>query len=214
LIQVAGAGGEVVRIGTSGHYLIHCLPPALRKLRVDYPMIELIITTGTAQSVVEQLHQNEADVGFITLPVDEQAFAVTPVRTDQIFALLPASYADIPAKVTPHYAGRRPLILEYQRATVASLIGGWFEAAAVAARPAMAFDNLEAIKIVVAAGLGMSFVDLLPGFPGDPAPEDVVLRPLDPPLSRTIGLVVRRDKPDDSALAIVHETLRVLAQRS
>jgi DNA-binding transcriptional LysR family regulator len=201
-----------VRIGTSSHYLIHCLPPALRKLRAEYPMVELVITTGTAQGVAEQMQRNEIDLGFITLPVDEQAFAVTPVRTDPIFAILPASYPDIPAKVTPSYAGRHPLVLEHQRATVASLIGGWFEGGGVAAHPAMAFDNLEAIRIVVAAGLGMSFLDLLPGLvPGRAPSEDVALRPLDPPLARSIGIVVRRDKPDDPALAIVRETLLALA---
>jgi DNA-binding transcriptional LysR family regulator len=201
-----------VRIGTNGHYLIHCLPPVLRTLRAEFPMVELVVTTGTAQGVADRILRNETDIGFITLPVDERAFEVTPVRTDPIFAMLPASYADIPAAVTACYAGRHPLILEYQRATVASLIGRWLEGGGTAVRPAMEFDNLEAIRIVVAAGLGMGFVDDLPGYCADPGEGSVALRPLDPPLERQIGVVVRRDKPPDPALAIVRDALLALAE--
>jgi DNA-binding transcriptional LysR family regulator len=199
-----------VRIGTSGHYLIYCLPPLLRKMRIDFPTVEVVITTGIASSVTEQLLKNEVDVGLITLPVDERVFAVTPVRTDPILAFLPSSFIDIPAKVTPDYASRHPLILEHHRATVASIVDDWLQAAGVSARPAMAFDNLEAIRIVVAAGLGISFLDVLPSFPPDPASPDIVLRPLDPPLERSIGLVVRRDKPADPALEAIRETLLAL----
>jgi DNA-binding transcriptional LysR family regulator len=200
-----------VRIGTNGHYLIHCLPPVLQRLRAEFPMVEIVVTTGTAQGVADRIVRNEADIGFITLPVDERAFDVRPVRTDPIFAMVPGSYADIPAAVTPCYAQRHPLILEYQRATVASLIGRWLESGGSPVRPAMEFDNVEAIRIVVAAGLGMGFVDDLPGFSADPGGGRVVLRPLDPPLERSIGIIVRRDKPPEPALAIVRDALLTLA---
>jgi DNA-binding transcriptional LysR family regulator len=127
--------------------------------------------------------------------------------------VIPASYRDIPKRVTPAYASRQPLILEYQRATVGSLIGRWLEAGGATGRPVMEFDHVEAIKIVVASGLGMSFVDSLPGFCSEPAvAEHVVLRPLSPALQRTIGIVVRRDKPGDPALDVVRETLAELGQ--
>lgn len=194
-----------VRMGTNGHYLIHCLPPVLRRLRAEFPMIELIVTTGTARDVTDQMLRNEIDIGLVTLPVDERLFAVTPMRTDPILAVLPASYADRPARVSPAYAGRHPLILEDQRSTVASLIGRWLEGGGIALRPAMQLDTIEAIRIVVAAGLGISFIDDLPGL--FVAADDIVLRPLDPPLERSIGVVVRRDKPDEPALAMVREAL-------
>lgn len=204
-----------VRIGTNGHYLIHCLPPALRALRAEFPMIELIITTGTAQGVMDRMLRNETDVGFITLPVDERLFAVTVVRTDPIFAVLPAGYADVPDRVTPAYAAGHPLIFEVQRATVANKIGGWLEAGGVAVRPAMELDNLEAMGIVVAAGLGVAFIDDLPAFSFGPAVAGgVVLRPLDPPLERSVGVVVRRDKPDEPALSTVRDALTALGRRS
>jgi DNA-binding transcriptional LysR family regulator len=199
-----GAVGRV-RIGTNGHYLSHYLPPVLRALRAEFPMIEIVATTGTAQDITAQMLLNEVDIGLVTLPVDERLFCVTTVRSDPILAVLPASYDDIPAKVTPSFASRHPLILEDRRATVASLIGRWLEDGGAASRPAMELDTVEAIRIVVAAGLGISFIDDLPGLRA--AGDDIVLRPLDPPLERAMGVVVRRDKPDEPGLAIVREAL-------
>ena len=199
-----------VRVGTNAHYLIYCLPPVLRRLRATFPMIELVITTDISGGVVDRMQRNEIDVGLITLPVDERLFAVTVVRRDPIFAALPAAYGDVPERVTPAYAGSHPLILESQRSAVGLLISSWLRAGGVAMRPAMELDNVEAMIIVVAAGLGMSFVDDLPTFRARSvfAGGDIALRPLDPPLARSIGIVVRRDKPVDPALAAVCEALQ------
>lgn len=210
-----GLAGRV-RIGTNAHYLIYCLPPVLRRLRAEFPMIELVITTDITSGLVERLERNEVDVGLLTLPVEERAFAVTLVRRYPMFAALPAAYGDIPDKVTPAYAARHPLIAEYRRSAVGSQVSGWFQAGGVAMRRAMELDNVEAMVSVVAAGLGMSFVDDLPTFRERSALAggDIVLRPLDPPLTRSIGIVVRRDKPMDPALAIVRQALLGLAEEA
>src|SRR5688572_9574772 len=49
-----GLAGRV-RIGTNAHYLIYCLPPVLRRLRAEFPMIELVITTDITSGLVERL---------------------------------------------------------------------------------------------------------------------------------------------------------------
>ena len=175
-------------------------------------MVELVITSGTTRGVLERMQRNEIDVGLVTLPVDERAFEVTRVRSDPIFAALPATYNGIPEKVTPDYASSQPLVLEDRRSAVGMLINRWFESAGVLLRPTMELDNVEALMIVVAAGLGMSFVDDLPGFKArSDAAEGIAFRPLDPPLHREIGVAVRRDKPDDPALKAVREALLTVA---
>jgi DNA-binding transcriptional LysR family regulator len=210
-----GLAGRV-RIGTNAHYLIHCLPPVLRKLRAGFPMIELVIRTDITPGLLERMERNEIDVGLVTLPVEERGFAVTVVRQDPMFAALPAGYGDIPDKVSPAYAAHQPLIAEDRRSAVGGLVNGWFQAGGVTMRPVMELDNVEAMVSVVAAGLGMSIVDDLPTFRTRSALSgaDIVLRPLDPPLTRSIGVVVRRDKPVDPALAIVCDALAAIAQQA
>jgi DNA-binding transcriptional LysR family regulator len=76
-------------------------------------------------------------------------------------------------------------------------------------RPAMEFDGIEAIKSAVSAGLGMAIVPG-PAMSEGPPMNSVVVRPLDPPLVRTLGLVERRGRGEPPALRIVREAIMTL----
>jgi DNA-binding transcriptional LysR family regulator len=86
----------------------------------------------------------------------------------------------------------------------------WFQNAGVELRPVMELGNSEAIKTLVAAGVGVAILPverkqgLLPY-------GRVQVRPLKPPLIRHLGLVRRRDKALEPPLQIVHEALLTLS---
>jgi DNA-binding transcriptional LysR family regulator len=62
----------------------------------------------------------------------------------------------------------------------------------VALQPAMSLGSVEAIKELVAAGLGCA---VLPGMAVQGTHGSAVeVRPLSPPLARTLAVVVRKDK--------------------
>jgi DNA-binding transcriptional LysR family regulator len=73
----------------------------------------------------------------------------------------------------------------------------------------MELDNLEAVKRMVAAGLGASIVPANVVSGGE-ARADIVSRPLSPPLARTLALVQRRDKPADTSFTHVRDALLTL----
>ncbi|HEX6610034.1 MAG TPA: LysR substrate-binding domain-containing protein, partial [Hyphomicrobiaceae bacterium] len=62
----------------------------------------------------------------------------------------------------------------------------------------------EAIKNAVASNLGMSIV---PRMAVSRRESEIVVRPLNPPLSRTLGLIQHRSKPSEPALEIVREAI-------
>jgi DNA-binding transcriptional LysR family regulator len=198
-----------MHLGTGPTVLAFLLHPVLRSLRERYPNLELVVTTGTTGEVVEQLLSNAIDLGFTALPVEGPELVATPVRTDEIVAILPAMEADIPAAITPADVDRRTLISEYQRGDRARMSVAWLNASGFQARPAMMFDNIEARIAAVVAGLGMGFIPRPAGAHG-PSLAGTVLRPLDPPLIRTLGLVQRRGRSDDPALRIVREAILTL----
>jgi DNA-binding transcriptional LysR family regulator len=121
-----------------------------------------------------------------------------------------ASDPDIPEAVTPADVDRRSLISEFQRAAHPRMSRSWMQAGGFEPRPALAIDNIEARIAAVAAGLGMGFIPRPTNGEG-PSLEGTVLRPLDPPLVRTLGLVERRDKPDNPALRAVREAIMTLS---
>ena len=205
-----GTAGRV-HIGTGPTALVYLLPPALRKLRDLHPDIEVVVTSGTTHTISEGLLSNVLDVGFTALPVESKELDVAPVRTDPMVAILPATDHAIPEKLSPSDVASRPLILEYQRVPHQQLSRAWLQAGGVAIRPIMEFDSIEAIKSAVAAGLGMAIVPG-PAMSHAPPMNSILVRPLDPPLVRTLGLVRRKGRAESVAVRLVREM--ILALRS
>ena len=205
-----GAAGRV-HVGTGPTALVYLLPPVLRKLRDEHPKIEIIVTTGTTHSISQALLANEMDLGLTALPVESTDLVAVPVRTDPMVAILPTTEPEIPDAVTPAYVATRKLILEYQRVPHKQLSRAWLQAGGVEVRPAMEFDGIDAIKGAVAAGLGMAIVPG-PAMSEGPLVNNVVVRPLDPPLVRTLGLVERRGRVNPPALKVVRQALMALGE--
>jgi len=181
----------------------------LRRMRDEYPNIDIVVTTGTTHSISEALLSNQLDFGFTALPIDSTELEAVPVRPDPMVAIRPGSEPHIPAKMTPADVARRTLILEYQRVPHPQLSRAWLQAGGVEVRPAMEFDGIEAIKSAVSAGLGMAIVPA-PAVTEGPPLNSIVVRPLDPPLERTLGLVIRRGRLVPPAFRIVREAIMTL----
>ena len=202
-----------VRIGTGDVMLSYLLPPVLRDLRTTHPNIELVIFTGTTTEMLQRISSNEIDLGLVTLPVNERVFQTTPLRIEPFVGILPPGEADAPECLTPASLDRPDLIFLQTGAALRRDLDDWLAAGGVRARPAMEIGHTEAIKQTVAAGLGASLVPLCSVTGGHVLPG-LVVRPLRPALSWTLGLIQRRDKADEPALRCVRGALLTLADRS
>jgi len=193
-----------VHIGAGATAVTYILPPILQQLREAYPDLELMLTSGTTRAICDSLLDNEVDLGLVTLPVDEKEFAIHPLRLGGAVAIFPANAKNVPDVVRPADVAQRPLVLDQERGAYGRLARQWLDAAGVDARPAIELDNIEAIKNIVAAGLGMSIV---PGAAIRERDHHLITRPLDPPLQATFALIQRRTRPDNTALKVVREAV-------
>jgi DNA-binding transcriptional LysR family regulator len=191
-----------VHMGAALTALMYLLPPVLKKLRIEHPGIDLFISNAPTTEMVDRVLRNEMDIGLVTLPVAESRLMITPLHVEAMVAIFPASMRKIPKEVTPEYVAEQFLVLDF--GAVSSLIRDWLSAHMLAPQSAMILSAIEAVKIVVSAGIGMSIV---PTMSIAQASDDLVIRPLNPPLMRTLALIQHRNKPDDLALRIVRETL-------
>ena len=71
----------------------------------------------------------------------------------------------------------------------------------------MPLGTIEALKTAVASGLGMAIV---PEVAVAMHMSDFIVRPLLPPLTRTLALIEHRNKPNEPALEIVRNALLAL----
>jgi DNA-binding transcriptional LysR family regulator len=198
-----------VQIGAALTALMYLLPPVLQKLHAEHPGIDLYVHNAPTLSMVDSVLRNELDIGLITLPIAEKSLEITPLYRENMVAILPTSLRDIPDQVTPEYVVRQFMVLEF--GAVSALIDQWLAAGSVAPQALMRLSAIEAVKIVVAAGLGVSIV---PEMVVARSTLDVIVRPLNPPLTRTLALIQHRSKHDDRALQIVRNALLELTNLS
>jgi len=204
--QVSGR----IRLGTGATACTYLLPPLLAELRRRFPALDVVASTGNTADMLRALENNTLDMGLVTLPAPGRMFQVTPVMEDEFVAIFPANDpGGIPAVVTPQTLALRPLVLFEPGARTRRLVDDWFEAAGVAAKPVMELGSTEAMKEIVAAGLGCAVLPKL-AVTGAGQRDALVVRSLTPRLSRDLAIVLRRDKPLSHGLRHLQEALLAL----
>jgi DNA-binding transcriptional LysR family regulator len=196
-----------VHIGTTLTALMYDLPPILRSLRTDHPTIDLVVTNMPTRDTVEHIIQNTIDFGLVTLPIKSTLLRATPLRRQVCVAILPATTRNVPDEVTPRYVAGQSLVLEHERGAVPTLVMQWLWKHLPLTRQPMHLGTIEAAKLAVASGLGMSIV---PDVAVTEPTPDIIVRPVKPALPCTLALVERRTKPSAPALEIVRNALLAL----
>ncbi|WP_338880144.1 LysR family transcriptional regulator [Achromobacter veterisilvae] len=204
--QVSGR----IRLGTGATACTYLLPSLLADLKRRFPALDIVASTGNTADMLRGLENNALDIGLVTLPAPGRMFQVTPVLEDEFVAIFPArDPAAIPAAATPQALARLPLVLFEPGARTRRLVDDWFEAAGVAAKPVMELGSTEAMKEIVGAGLGCAVLPRL-SVSGAGARPALAVRPLAPRLSRSLAIVLRRDKPLSRGLRHLQEALLAL----
>jgi DNA-binding transcriptional LysR family regulator len=203
-------GGGRVRIGTSMTVLMYALPPILQKLKASHPLLEINLRGGLTSDTLKALKTNTLDLGLCALPVEDHAFEVVPLFDDELVAILPAANGPVPSKVTPAFLAQCPLILGNEESALRRTVANWLARGGPPPKPVMTFDNVEAIKALVAVGLGASIVPSLALGTGHASMANTIVAPLHPRTSRQVGLVQLRGKRATAAMQIVSAALLTL----
>jgi len=188
------------------------LPPILRQLKTDHPQLEINLKAGLTTTTLQMLKTNALDLGLCALPIEDPAFETVPLFNDELVAILPAALGQVPKKVTPAFLSQCPLILGSENSALRRTIADWLALAGPPPRPLMEFDNVEAMKSVVAVGLGASIVPSLSLGAGHVKMANTLVRPLSPRASRRVGLVRLRGKRGTDGMELVFEALLALRQ--
>jgi DNA-binding transcriptional LysR family regulator len=209
--RATGAMGRV-RLGTGATACIFLLPRILKDLRQRFPLLEITVTTGNTADIVKAIDDNVLDVGLVTLPAAGRAFDITPVLKDEFVVIAPRELK-LPARVTAAALATVPVLLFEPGGNTRKITDEWLAASGVALKPVMSLGSVEAIKALVAAGLGCA---ILPAMAVQHARDrgDLVVRPLSPRLHRTLAVLMRRDKRLHAGLSDLVGALKSLSGRT
>jgi DNA-binding transcriptional LysR family regulator len=206
-----------VRVGTSLTVLMYALPPLLRKLKTAHPQLEINLKAGLTATTLAMLRNNALDLGLCAMPITDPAFETAPLFEDELVALVPeklaAELGPIPRLATPAFIARCPLILGNENSALRRAVTEWLGRNGAAPKPVMEFDNVEAIKSVVAVGLGASIVPSLALGEGHVVTKNTIVLPLRPRAARKVALVKLRGKLATEGIDLVANALLTLRER-
>jgi DNA-binding transcriptional LysR family regulator len=151
-----------IRLGTGDTPLIYLLPKVLADYRRRFPLIEVVVTTGITEVILQELLHGRIDLGIVMSPSDEIASveAVTLMKEELVVVLA----AEHPLAKTPVLLPRDLAQLDFishLRGTAFRTVQqGYFDRLGVQPRIIMEVENIEAIKSLVSAGIGVSLLPL------------------------------------------------------
>ncbi|WP_309950055.1 MULTISPECIES: LysR family transcriptional regulator [Variovorax] len=203
--HTSGVTGRV-RLGTGATACLHFLPALLRSLREQFPALSIVVSTGNTDDQVRKVEENSIDLALVTLPAAGRSLSVMPVLDDEFVAIGRSDLAPLKARVGPGDLAALPLVLFEPAANTRKLVDRWFAAEGLQPQPVMELGSVEAMKEMVAAGLGYGIVPRM-SMAGRGAHPDLKTSRLEPGMHRTLAIVIRRDKPVSKALRVVLDAI-------
>jgi DNA-binding transcriptional LysR family regulator len=198
-----------LRVGMGATACIYLMPPVLSLVRSTMPQLRLAISIGNTSDIVRHIETGELDVGLVTLPVPPNPMLTSRVvLRDPLLALVPNEMALLGDAVTASQLSSLPLILYDADGNTRVATDDWFRKASVIPAPVMELGSVEAIKVLVASGLGAA---VLPGMALATDVPGAVRKRLRPAAHRSLGVVLRRDRALDRGLRLFVSKLETVA---
>lgn len=184
--EIKGLDVGEITIASYSSISTHWLPAIIKKFRADYPNIHIHLMEGIRQEVKGWLDEARADIGFLSGGSDLASYHWIPIAEDRMLAVLPP---DHPLAGHQNYPVRQCIHEDF----IMPALGRDDDVAALFERfqiePHILFSTLEnyAAISMIENGLGMSIMNELitKNFQ-----SEVVMLPLDPPQSITLGMAV------------------------
>jgi DNA-binding transcriptional LysR family regulator len=208
-----GVAGRL-RVGASSTAATYLLPSLLRRFGEMYPQVQLSVATGPSPSISQRAAAGAVDIGIV-MDYQEQDGMDATILADYSLSLV--VYPDHPLAMAHRDASgvaslaeiaEQPLIAMQRGATLRAFLEKTAADSGLPLRISMELDNVEAIKKMVQARLGVSVLPDI-AIAAEVAAGLLVALPLrDAPGARQrIAAIRRRDKYLSAAM---REFLRLL----
>ena len=87
---------------------LYVFPPLLKQFRKEHGTVEVKLMTGAAPRLLRQLRTGAADLGLLTLPIDDPHFVSVPVMREEMLLVTAPTAPARPQKAHCTVRPRRP----------------------------------------------------------------------------------------------------------
>lgn len=183
--EIRGLEVGVIRIGTLSSISCHWLPPLLAAFKEKYPKVEFILHQGDNNSIPEWVRTGQADFGFVNMSVYNGK--ATFLKTGEYRAILPPGHPLAQQdSISLSELTQDPFLVIEEGTTSRPLEA--FHENGLTPNVSMHVHDDYSILSMIENGLGVS---ILPELVLRKTNYNVAIRPLEPPVTRNLGLIAK-----------------------
>ena len=138
---------------------LYVFPTLLKAYRRAHPAVEVKVSSGATPRLIRQLRNGTADLGLLTLPVDDPNLVSIPVmREELMLATAPLHPLARKKHITPGDLVGQPFVLFEAGSNSRRTIDDFFMREQIAPKIVTETENVEIIKALVKIGMGITII--------------------------------------------------------
>ncbi|MBA3297347.1 MAG: LysR family transcriptional regulator [Acidobacteria bacterium] len=138
---------------------LYVFPALLKAFRREHPGVEVKLTPGATPRLIRQLRSGTADLGLLTLPVDDPTLVSVPVMREELLLVTAATHPLARKKVvTPRDLVGQSFVLFESGSGTRRTIDAFFLKEQIAPTVVTETENVEIIKALVEVGMGITII--------------------------------------------------------
>jgi DNA-binding transcriptional LysR family regulator len=216
--ELSGLRKGTLAVGAPPSVGTHLLPRALAAFSRRHPGITLSFREAGSRTLVALLEEGELDLAVVIQPIRHPALETRPLLEEELMLVVPRHHhlanTDGRQRVRISQLKQEPFVLLREGAydlrdqTLAACRRAGFE-------PRVALDGgeMDSMLRFVAAGIGLAILPAMVVSDIQPSDTSVVLRPLQPRLTRALVIARRRDRYFSAAAREFTTVLGITAEQ-
>jgi DNA-binding transcriptional LysR family regulator len=138
---------------------LYVFPPLLKAFRKQHPAVDVKLMPGATPRLIRQLRSGTADLGLLTLPIDDPSLVSVPVmREELLLVTAPQHPLARRRQVTPQDLARQPFVLFEAGSGTRRAIEDFFVSEHIAPTVVTETENVEIIKALVRINMGVTII--------------------------------------------------------
>ena len=145
-----------LRIGATDVMALGYLPRVLKAFRERYPGIQTAVEVEGSRALGDRVAKSELDLALVTLPLENPVLEFTLVHREPVVFVAEPHYAAVGRRLSLTDLAREPMIHHKRDSVTREEVAAVFRVQGLEPNVAMEVSSPEAIKELVALGLGIA----------------------------------------------------------
>jgi DNA-binding transcriptional LysR family regulator len=157
--EFKGLKGGVIKISAGSTLGAYYLPDIIECFRKKHPLVEIRMTAGYTQTVLEDILASRSDLGLIGQAVHHPNIVATPLWEEELVLIVASDHPFARMKeIDISRLQDQPFIMSERGSGVRTITEGLFRQTGISPPIAMELGENEAVKRAVASGQGITII--------------------------------------------------------